>query len=113
LAGLLPVVVLGPFFAGYATIVDTSAIAAVYAFVVQVLIHRNIAARQIPRVFADCVTTIGGVLIILAVAYGFSQYRIDAGVPTTRSNSSESAIMSPRPSGAVQSSIEGEENRCT
>ncbi len=79
---LLPVIVLTAFFGGYATILDTSAIAAVYAFAVQVFIHRNITARAIPRVFADCVTTIGGVLIILAVAKGFSAYLVDAGVPT-------------------------------
>ena len=80
---LLPIVVLGTFFGGYATILDTSAITAAYAFVVQVFIHRNIRVRDLARVFADCVTTIGGVLIILAVAKGFSAYLVDAGVPNT------------------------------
>lgn len=79
---LLPVAVLTAFFGGYATILDTSAIAAVYAFALQVFVHRNIRWGGIPRVFADCVTTIGGVLIILAVAKGFSAYLVDAGVPT-------------------------------
>jgi tripartite ATP-independent transporter DctM subunit len=78
---LLPIVVLGTFFSGYATILDTSAIAACYAFIVQVFIHRNIKAREIGRVFVDCVTTIGGVLIILAVAKGLGAYLIDTGIP--------------------------------
>ena len=78
---LLPVVVLGAFFGGYATIVETSAITAIYACAVQVSIHRNIRVHEIRRVFADCVMTIGGVLIILAVARGFSSYLIDAQMP--------------------------------
>jgi len=56
---LLPVVVLGAFFGGYATIVETSAITAIYACAVQVLIHRNIRVHEIRGVFADCVMTIG------------------------------------------------------
>jgi C4-dicarboxylate transporter, DctM subunit len=78
---LLPIVVLGAFFGGYATILETSAITAVYALVVQVFIHRNIRLNALRRVFADCVTTIGGVLIILAVATGLSSYLVDAQIP--------------------------------
>lgn len=78
---LLPIVVLGTFFGGYATILDTSAITAAYAFIVQVFIHRNIKLGDLTRVFADCVMTIGGVLIILAVAKGFSAYLVEFGVP--------------------------------
>lgn len=80
---LLPIVVLGAFFGGYATILETSALAALYAFIVQVFIHRNIRIGQpLRRVFAESVATIGGVLIILVVAYGFTSYLIDADVPS-------------------------------
>ena len=78
---LLPIVVLGAFFGGYATIVETSAITAIYALAVQVLIRRNVRVVELRRVFAECVTTIGGVLIILAVARGLSSYLVDAQVP--------------------------------
>jgi C4-dicarboxylate transporter, DctM subunit len=78
---LLPMVVLAAFFGGYATIVETSAIASIYAFAVQVFVHRNISLPRIRPVFAECVTTIGGVLIIMAVAKGFSAYLVDAQVP--------------------------------
>jgi tripartite ATP-independent transporter DctM subunit len=79
---LLPIVVLGAFLTGYATILETSALTALYAFVVQVFIHRNIrSVGHVRRVFADSVMTIGGVLIILAVAVGFTSYLIGANVP--------------------------------
>jgi C4-dicarboxylate transporter, DctM subunit len=79
---LLPIVVLGAFFGGYATVLETSALTALYAFVVQVFVHRNIRIGQpLRRVLAESVATTGGVLIILVVAYGLTSYLIDADVP--------------------------------
>ena len=79
---LLPVVILVAFFGGYATIVETAALAALYAFVSQVFIHHDISLRRdFRRVFADCGLTVGGVLVILGVAVGFTSYLIDADVP--------------------------------
>jgi C4-dicarboxylate transporter, DctM subunit len=92
---LLPVLVLGAFFGGYATILETSALAVAYTFVVQVLVHRNIALRDLRRVFADCVTTIGGVLIILAVAVGFTSYLVDANIPARLVELTQQHISSP------------------
>jgi C4-dicarboxylate transporter, DctM subunit len=79
---LLPVFVLAAFFGGYATILETSALTALYAFIVQVGIHRNVGlGADLRAIFANSVATIGGVLIILAVAVGFSEYLVDANVP--------------------------------
>ena len=60
----LPVVVLAALFGGFATIVESAALAALYAFIVQVFVHRD--ARDfatLRRVFAECVATVGGVLV--------------------------------------------------
>lgn len=93
---LLPIVVLGAFFGGYATILETSALAALYALVVQVLIHRNIRIGQpLRRVFAESAATIGGVLIILVVAYGLTAYLIDADIPGTVASWARQYVHSP------------------
>lgn len=79
---LLPVVVLAALFSGSATIVESAALAALYAFVVQALLRREVRiGRDLLRVGADCVGTIGGVLIILGVAVGLTAYLVDAQVP--------------------------------
>jgi tripartite ATP-independent transporter DctM subunit len=78
---LLPVVVLVAIFGGYATVVEASALAALYAFVVQAFVHRDLAPRAVGRVLVDCVTTIGGVLVILGVAVGLTGYLVQADVP--------------------------------
>ncbi|MCU0257336.1 MAG: TRAP transporter large permease subunit [Vicinamibacterales bacterium] len=78
----LPVVILVVIFTGWATLVEASALAAFYAFVTQAFVHRDLSLRRdVGRVFADAVTTIGGVLIILGGAVGLTNYLVDADVP--------------------------------
>ena len=78
---LLPVVVVLAYFTGLATLVETAAIAVIYALLVEVVIHREIKFKEIPQVALKALPIIGGVLIILAVARGLSYYIIDAQVP--------------------------------
>lgn len=79
---LLPVLILAAIFSGQATLVEAAAFAACYAFVTQTFVHRDLSLRAgVGRVLADAVTTIGGVLIILGVAVGLTNYLVDADVP--------------------------------
>lgn len=93
---LLPVVVLGALFSGAATIVESAALAALYAFVVQVVLKREISiTRDFRRVFASCVATVGGVLIILGVAVGLTAWLVDAQVPARLVEAAPQYIRSP------------------
>ncbi len=76
---LLPVVILGAFFSGYATLVETAALAALYAFVVQCLVHRDVRlGKPLLAVFRQCTVLVGGVLIILVAAMGLTSWLVDA-----------------------------------
>ena len=76
---LLPVVILGAFFSGYATLVETAALAALYAFVVQCLVHRDVRlGKPLLAVFRQCAVLVGGVLIILVAAMGLTSWLVDA-----------------------------------
>ena len=80
---LLPVVAVVAIFGGFATLVEAAALTATYSLVVQVFIYRDIKDRaHLLKVFRRCITLIGGVLLILGVAMGFSSYLVDAQVPT-------------------------------
>ena len=75
---LLPVIVLVAIFGGFATLVETSAITALYVLFVKVVIHRDIrSGRQLLGAFRDCVTLVGGVMVILGAAMGFTSYLVD------------------------------------
>ncbi len=76
---LLPVVVVGAFFSGYATLVETAALAALYAFVIQCLVHRDVKlGKPLLVVFRQCAVLVGGVLIILVAAMGLTSWLVDA-----------------------------------
>jgi tripartite ATP-independent transporter DctM subunit len=78
----MPALVLVAMFSGLATAVEASALTALYALVVQTVIHRDVSIRRdLPRAFSECVIVIGGVLIILGVAVGLTNYLVGAQVP--------------------------------
>jgi C4-dicarboxylate transporter DctM subunit len=80
---LLPVVALAGLFGGIATPVEAAALTALYAFVVETFVYRDLRiVRDVPRVMTECGLLIGGVLLILGVALGFTNYLIDAQIPT-------------------------------
>jgi C4-dicarboxylate transporter DctM subunit len=79
----MPALVLVAMFSGLATAVEASALTAFYAFVVQAFVHRDLSLRDLLRAFSECVLVIGGVLIILGVAQGLTNYLVGAQVPAT------------------------------
>lgn len=79
---LIPVVALTALFGGFATPVEAAAITALYAFFVEVVIYRDLHLfRDVPRVITECGLLVGGVLLILGVALGFTYFLIDTQVP--------------------------------
>jgi C4-dicarboxylate transporter DctM subunit len=78
----IPFVVIGVLFSGSATLVETAAFTALYAAIIQGGIHRDFPLfRGLHRAFSECVVLVGGVLVILGVAVGFTAYLLDADVP--------------------------------
>jgi tripartite ATP-independent transporter DctM subunit len=80
---MLPVVALGSLFSGiFSTPVAAAAVTALYAFVVETFIMRDLNLfRDVPRVITQCGLLVGGVLLILGMAFGFSNCLVDAQVP--------------------------------
>jgi tripartite ATP-independent transporter DctM subunit len=78
----LPLVAFAALFAGFATPVEAAALTALYAFLVSVVVHRDLRlAGDVPRVMVECGLLVGGVLLILGVALGFTNYLVDAQIP--------------------------------
>lgn len=79
----MPLLVVVAMFSGIATAVEAAALTACYAIVVQTIVHRDLASvTELLRVVVECVVVIGGVLIILGVAVGFTNYLVGAQVPS-------------------------------
>ncbi len=77
----LPLVVLGGIYTGYFAVSEAAAITAMYVFIVEVVILRDIRWRALPELIKQSMVLVGGVLIILGAAMGLTNYLIDAEVP--------------------------------
>jgi tripartite ATP-independent transporter DctM subunit len=63
------------------TTTEAAAVTATYAFLVATVVHRDLRLKDLPRVVTECGLLVGGVLLILGVALGFTHYLVDAQVP--------------------------------
>lgn len=79
---LIPVVALGSLFGGFATPVEAAALTAAYTVLVVVVLQRDLRVDvELARVIKECGLLMGGVLLILGVALGFTHYLVDAQIP--------------------------------
>jgi len=93
---LLPVVALGSLFSGLATPVEAAAMTALYAFMTQAVLNRDLSLKKdLNRVLTECGLLMGGVLLILSVALSFTNYLVDAQVPSRMVDLVTGTIHSP------------------
>jgi C4-dicarboxylate transporter DctM subunit len=93
---LLPILVLVGLFGGFMTPVESAAMTALYAAIVQCFVHRDIEpVRGLTRVAADCASLVGGFLIILCMALGLTNFLIDAEIPARILEAMQGTITSP------------------
>lgn len=92
----VPVVALAGLFGGVITALDTAALTAFYAFCVEVFIYRELKPlKDVPRVMTECALLVGGVILILGVALGFTDYLLTAEVPDKLLAWVQASIQSP------------------
>ena len=77
----LPFVVLGGIYSGFLVVSEAAAITALYVFIVEVIVHREIPWRELPRIMRSSMVLVGGILIILGVSMASTNYMISAGIP--------------------------------
>ena len=78
---LAPVVAIGSLASGIATPTESAALTAAYALLTQAVAHRELSWTLLRRCLADCAQVIGGVMVILGMALGLTNYLVDAGIP--------------------------------
>ena len=79
---LLPFIVLGGIVFGIVTLDEAAALTVIYAGIVEVVIHRSISLRVLPRIVKESTVLVGAILIILGIALGLTNYLITLEVPT-------------------------------
>jgi C4-dicarboxylate transporter, DctM subunit len=77
----LPFLVLGGIYSGAFALSEAAAVTALYVFVVEVGIRREISLRRLPSVMRESMVLVGAILIILGVSLASTNYVIDAEIP--------------------------------
>ncbi|MES2917045.1 MAG: TRAP transporter large permease subunit [Pseudomonadota bacterium] len=78
----LPVFVFAGIYGGFFAVSEAAAVTALYVLVTQVLIYREIRIVELPRIIREAMMMVGSVLLIVGVAMSFTNWLIDAEIPT-------------------------------
>lgn len=85
LALMLPVLVLGGLWGLLGpvrfTVNEAAAVAVVYALVVELLFHRELKLRDVPRVAAESAVMMGGLFVIIVLAISFNKFLTEREIP--------------------------------
>jgi len=78
----LPFIILIGIYGGFFTASEAAAVTAFYIFIVEVFIYRDVhLIKDVPRIVKDSMVLVGSILVILAVAMGFTSYLVDEQIP--------------------------------
>ena len=90
----IPLLIILSLFSGFATLVESAALLVLYVLTVELYIFKDISLKSLPEIVINCSTLVGGVLIILGFAMGFTGYLVDAQIPLKILNYVQSTISS-------------------
>lgn len=78
----LPLLIIGGIYAGIFTVIEASAITAVYVLLVEFFIYKDLNLKKdLPKIMKESMILVGGILVILASALGLTSYLIDEQIP--------------------------------
>ncbi len=78
----LPILIVGGIYGGLFTAIEASAVTTFYAFIVEVLIRREVRiTADLPRIIRESMVLVGAILVMLGCAMGLTNYIIDQEVP--------------------------------
>ena len=79
---LLPMLLLSAIYGGLATASEAAALTVAYVLLVEMFVHKDLSFRRdISRIAWKSMILVGGILVILGCAMGFTNFLVDAQVP--------------------------------
>jgi C4-dicarboxylate transporter DctM subunit len=77
----LPAVILGGIYTGVFTPTEAAAISVIYSLIIELLIHRDIGPKDIPKILTESVVNMGTILIIMLLAFGLNAFLVEEMIP--------------------------------
>jgi tripartite ATP-independent transporter DctM subunit len=80
---ILPLFVLGSIYTGFSTVSEAASLTVAYVIVIEFFYYKDLHFKKdFLRITNDSMSLVGGILLILCCALGFTNYLIDQEVPT-------------------------------
>lgn len=92
---MLPVIIFGGIFSGAFTANEAAVVACVYAFVVELFIHKTMKLSQVKEITVSSAVTSASLLILVAGGMCFGRYMALEGIPARITEMVVSTIQSP------------------
>ncbi|OPX41498.1 MAG: TRAP transporter large permease [Deltaproteobacteria bacterium] len=92
---MLPVIIFGGIFSGAFTANEAAVVACVYAFIVEIFIHKSMKLSHVKQVTVNSAVTSATLLIIVAGATCFGRYLTLTGIPERLTETVMAGIHSP------------------
>ena len=77
----IPLLLMVGRFGGFVTLGEEASIIVLYAFIVEVFVHRDIAIGQLPAIIRESMILVGAIFIIIGSALTLTTFMIDAEIP--------------------------------
>lgn len=78
----IPFLILIGIYSGLSTTTEAAALTAAYVLFIKTVVFRELSLfRDVPRIMRESVKMVGGIMIILGAALGFTNYLVDAFIP--------------------------------
>ncbi len=80
---LLPFAVMTGIYSGFIAVSEAAALSALYVVIIEMFVHREITARQLPAIIRETMILVGGIFVIIAASMAYTSYLIDAQIPAS------------------------------
>lgn len=78
----IPLFIIIAIYFGFSTATEAASLTVVYVLFVKIFIFHELSlARDLPRIITESMKIVGGIMIILGAALGFTNYLVDAFIP--------------------------------
>jgi tripartite ATP-independent transporter DctM subunit len=78
----IPLLIIAGIYSGVTTATEAGSLTVLYVLILKIFVFRELhPGRDIPRIAQESMKMVGGILIVLGAALGFTNYLVDAFIP--------------------------------
>jgi len=91
----IPLLIIIAIFSGFCTATEAAALTVVYVLLIKTLVFRELSLfSDIPRIMTESMKMVGGIMLILGAALGFTNFLVDAFIPMKILQAMEGVVQS-------------------